>query len=655
MPALDFRVLGPLEVRRDGELLAIPAPRQRALLGLLLLNANVPVPQDQLIDGLWGEDAPPTARASLQNQVSALRKLLGRQTLERKPGGYVLHVEAGELDLERFERLLAEARHAESRERAAKLRSALALWRGPPLVEFPTEPFAQYEITRLEEERLTALEDRIDVDLELGEHVALVPELESLVDRFPLRERIWAQLMLALYRTARQADALATYRRAHRIFADELGVGPGLELRELQRAILVQEPALDDPEHRLGWTLERAAAILPGEPRERAESLYEYALALHRTGERRRGISTLEAAERLAVAAGEHGLAERARLYLSYLSIWTEGRSCLDHLAEAQEAARRFEERNDDDGLWLALQQQAQMLDNSGQADAALEVARRSLRLAEASGNPWRRAASRVAVAHALANGTTPVDEAIAWCESELADASAHEATPVWCLWFALVSLLAQDGRIDEARALGQQALARARREGRLFLVLHGMDQLAEAELVSGNLAEAETHLRAASAIEEPEDDRVVGPLHSAELACVLARSGEHASARQLAVAARATSLPDWLAGEVLWRRAMALVAAHDGRRDEAIQVSEEARARANASDWLTFRGQTAEEAAVVRRLVGDSAGESEALREALALYERKGNVVSVQRVREWLGGSDPGGRTRRRGAQQSK
>ena len=167
MAALDFRVLGPLEVRRDGQPIAIPAPRQRALLGLLLLHANEPVSQDELIDQLWGEDAPPTARASLQNQVHALRGLLGAATLERKHRGYVLHVEPGELDLERFERLVAQARGAEPREKARKLRAALALWRGPPLVEFPTEPFAQFEITRLEEERLTALEDRIDVDLAL--------------------------------------------------------------------------------------------------------------------------------------------------------------------------------------------------------------------------------------------------------------------------------------------------------------------------------------------------------------------------------------------------------------------------------------------------------------------------------------------------------
>ena len=151
MTALEFRVLGPLEVRRNGELVAIPAPRQRALLGLLLVRANEPVSQSELIDELWGEDAPPTARASLQNQVHALRRILGPEVLERQTAGYVMHVESEQLDLARFEGLVLEARGAGSRERAARLRKALSYWRGPALVELPDAPFSQNEINRLEE------------------------------------------------------------------------------------------------------------------------------------------------------------------------------------------------------------------------------------------------------------------------------------------------------------------------------------------------------------------------------------------------------------------------------------------------------------------------------------------------------------------------
>lgn len=197
------------------------------------------------------------------DQVYALRKLLGAETLERDARGYVIHVEPGELDLEHFERLVTEAHRCEPKERAAKLREALALWRGPPLVESPLEPFMQPEIARLEEARLTALESRVDAELALGLHGDLASELTTLVERYPLRERIWGQLMLALYRGGRQADALAVYRRAHHAFVDEVGVEPGVDLRELHRAILLQDSALDDSEHRIGWTLERAAAILP--------------------------------------------------------------------------------------------------------------------------------------------------------------------------------------------------------------------------------------------------------------------------------------------------------------------------------------------------------------------------------------------------------
>lgn len=531
MAALEFRVLGPLEVRRDGELVLLPALKQRALLGFLLLRANQPVPQDELIDQLWGEDAPPTARASLHNQVHALRKLLGPEVLERQPAGYVVHLEPEQLDLARFERLVAEARRAEPRERAAKLRDALSHWRGPPLVEFPSEPFAQDEVNRLEEERLAALEDRIDADLELGLIVDLVAELDALVTRHPLRERFWAQLMLALYRSGRQADALAAYRRAHQAFIGELGVEPGVVLRELQRAILMQDPALDGGDDRVGSMLERAAAILPKPAREQAESLYEYGVALLRTGERRRAISTLAAAERLAAAAGVPGVEERARLYRSYISIWTEGKSPLDHLADAERAARLFEDLGDNDGLWLALSQQAQMLHITGHPDASLDVAERCAQLAEKVGNRWQRARSRTGVALALADGSASVADALARCEAELDAAGTDEVSPsgVWC---ALILLYAEAGRVEDSRALAEKALTDARAAGMLWALLAVMDYRAAAEVALGNLDDAIAHLRGSLALCEAEDDRASGLIVAAELGRLLALTGEIGEAR---------------------------------------------------------------------------------------------------------------------------
>jgi class 3 adenylate cyclase len=216
----------------------------RALLAFLLLHANEPVSSDRLIDEVWGPTPPKTAGASLQNYVSRLRKAIGAELLLSQPAGYMLRVDPERFDLARFERLTAESRGAELRERAEKLRAALALWRGPALEDLAFEPFARDEVGRLEEARLSALEQRIDADLELGSAGELVGELEQLVGEQPLRERFRSQLMLALYRAGRQADALSAYQNARRVLMDELGLEPSEELRALQHAILEHDPSL---------------------------------------------------------------------------------------------------------------------------------------------------------------------------------------------------------------------------------------------------------------------------------------------------------------------------------------------------------------------------------------------------------------------------
>jgi DNA-binding SARP family transcriptional activator len=632
----NFRVLGPLEVRRDGQEIRVPAPKQRALLGLLLLHANEPLSPERLVDELWGEAPPPTARESLRNHVHALRRLLGPDVLERRTSGYVLHVEAGELDLAMFARLVAEARRAEPRERAAKLRSALALWRGPPLVEFPSEPFAQHEIARLEEERLSALEDRIEVDLELGQHAALVPELESLVQRYPLREAFWGQLMLALYRAGRQAEALAAYRRAHRKFVDELGLEPGVRLRDLQRAILVQDEAIDDREYRPGLTLERAAAILPAEPGQRAESLYEYGLALFRTGERWRGIATLESAARMALAVGDQRVEEWARLDLAYLSIWTGGTDATAFIDLAERAARRFEERGDAKGLSLALRRQYHVLPFDGRTDEAAAVALRAADLAAERGDTYEEAAALMNRAELLAEGTTPVPAAIAECERILDDGEQRGiwGTPPLPLRAlrALGVLYSQAGRPDDARSVLDRAIGRARDFGLVwFLIGLGADR-GWVELYAGDLNAAVEHLRSAYALVDTEQDFATKPETGARFACVLVRAGQADEAKALAQQARAESTGD-LFTEVVWRRALALVAARERRFDEALTLAAEARRHVEATDWLTVRGETLEDAALVHRLAGDVSGEADALAEALALYERKGNVSGVHRI----------------------
>jgi DNA-binding SARP family transcriptional activator len=242
---LEFRILGPLEVVANGDGdLPIAAQKQRALLALLLLHANEVVSTDRLVDGLWGSSPPKTATTSLQNTASQLRKLLGGDVLETEAPGYVLHVGDDQFDLSRFEGLVAAARGAEPGQRASLLRDALDLWRGDPLAELAFEPFADTEIRRLEELRLIVVEQWIEAELELGRHAELVRELERLVQRHPLRERLRGQLMLALYRAGRQADALQAYADARRALVDELGIEPSPALQQLHAAILRQEARL---------------------------------------------------------------------------------------------------------------------------------------------------------------------------------------------------------------------------------------------------------------------------------------------------------------------------------------------------------------------------------------------------------------------------
>ncbi len=247
----EFRILGPFEVYEGGQQLEVGVGKQRALLALLLLRADEVVSTDQLIDALWEERPPASALNSVHIYVSQLRKTLGNGHLETRGHGYLLALQPGQLDLDRFERLLGEGRallaQGEAGRAADALRAALALWRGPPLSDFASEPFAQDEIARLEELRLAAQEERIEADLALGRHAELVPELEAVVRQNPLRERLRAQLMLALYRSGRQAEALEAYQQARRMLAEELGLEPGRRLQELEGAILRQDARLDPP------------------------------------------------------------------------------------------------------------------------------------------------------------------------------------------------------------------------------------------------------------------------------------------------------------------------------------------------------------------------------------------------------------------------
>jgi DNA-binding SARP family transcriptional activator len=279
---VEFSILGPLKVHDGGRDLTPGRAKQRALLATLLLHRNEVVGSDRLVEALWGEAPPASAATALHGHVSALRKLLGAERIGTHAPGYRLRVDPGELDLARFESLVAAARSAGPEERSTRLREALALWRGDPLADLRDESSAQQELLRLAELKVAALEDRLDADLERGRHHELVGELEALVAAHPFRERLRGQLMLALYRCGRQADALHTFQDARRALVSELGIDPGPALQQLQRQILDQDPSLD-PQPRAPRVPERVelgeerklatvllagvdAAAAPGEP-----------------------------------------------------------------------------------------------------------------------------------------------------------------------------------------------------------------------------------------------------------------------------------------------------------------------------------------------------------------------------------------------------
>lgn len=254
---MEFRLLGPLEVVHRGRPVRLVRPKERAVLALLLLRANDLVSCDRLIDELWGERAPETARHTLEAYISRLRGIFagvgGSELIERRAGGYVIHVAPGQLDSERFERLLEEGEEALASGAAEhadeKLREALGLWRGEVLSDLVFEPLPAAEIARLDELRLVAIEAQVEAALALGRDGVLVAELHMLVSRYPLRERLRAQLMLALYRLGRQAEAIDVYVQGKELLAEQLGIDPDPDLQRLYAQILRHDATLVAPSH----------------------------------------------------------------------------------------------------------------------------------------------------------------------------------------------------------------------------------------------------------------------------------------------------------------------------------------------------------------------------------------------------------------------
>jgi DNA-binding SARP family transcriptional activator len=304
---MEFRILGPLEVAEGGVPVALGAPKQRALLAVLLLHTNEVVSAERLVDELWGEAPPARAAKLVQHYVSGLRKVLPTGVLLTRAPGYLLRVEPGQLDLIEFERLLEEAKRGAAEgeiARAADLyRHALSLWRGPALGDAALESHAAREAARLDDLRLAALVERMGLELELGRHADLAGELETLVERYPYQERLRGQLMLALYRSGRQAEALEAYHGTRRTLMDELGLEPSHELQRLERAILQQDPSLDLP----AAPRQVAQAAEPVEPRRKTVSVLAAVLTTPQNDTEAFGRTLAEAYAKLAGAAVYHG------------------------------------------------------------------------------------------------------------------------------------------------------------------------------------------------------------------------------------------------------------------------------------------------------------------------------------------------------------
>ena len=242
---MEFRVLGPLEVVEDGRVVPLGGRRQRVVLARLLVRANELVPTGTLIDEVWGDEPPEAVRNSLQSYVSHLRKALGDERIRSGSGGYMLTAEADEIDARRFDSLVDRGRTEAVTDPAAAAATfglALALWRGPAFADLTEELSLAGECARLEDLRVSAIEHKLAAEIAAGRHSAVIGELEALTGRHQFRERLWAQLMLALYRSGRQGDALATYRRARQVLAEELGIDPSPELQALHDEDLAPGP-----------------------------------------------------------------------------------------------------------------------------------------------------------------------------------------------------------------------------------------------------------------------------------------------------------------------------------------------------------------------------------------------------------------------------
>jgi DNA-binding SARP family transcriptional activator len=630
-------VLGPLGASMGGRPLPLGGRKRRTVLGVLLLRPNRLVAADSLVEAVWRGRPPPTASTSLQNHVRRLRIVLGPQRILFEPPGYVVRVDAGELDSLRFEALLERAAGKAGHTRAKLFREALGLWRGSVLADLDADDFARSEVARLEELRLTALEDRIEADLELGSALELVAELQALVHAYPLRERFLEQLMLVLYRSGRQADALAAYREARRRLLDDLGLDPSEALKRLERAILAHESPLS-PRARQEVPLsllQRAIELAPADYETRADLAYRLGVGLQRLGEREHAREALDEARHLARRVGARAIEARAELELSLQEYYGEGLQLHEHRERVERLVGEFEALRDGLGLGLALLARANARRDSGHVAAALRDYRRAANhTREAVGGSWPTGLILAVEGFTLHLGPTPVGEAIRRCEAILHEIDWGPPGPIG-VYAALGVLFAMRGDAGTGRSFAARAVTACEEYG-LAPLLEGsirpcaatVEELAGAEATA--IGMLQTAYDRVEAVKAPAGIGVVAP----RLARLLAAQGDANRALALAVRAEEVAAVGDLVARIDWLRARARARAAAGAGAAAVRDARRAVRGADATDWLPLRAEAYLDLAHALAAAGRMRDAVEAAERAAELYDEKGNVVGAARAR---------------------
>ena len=627
-------MLGPLEVKSRGHAVQIGSRLQRALLAALLLRRNTLLTTDELIDGLW-ERSPPTAHQSLLNHIGRLRRILPLAAIETVSLGYLLRTRPNEVDADRFLALRAASQQCDAPARAAVLRDAERLWRGRPLENVVLFGSLATDVDALDELRMTTVEGRMDAALEAGLHLELVSELEVLVAQNPERERLVEQLMVALYRSGRQADALGAYRAARRRLVEQLGLDPGEALVRLERAILAHDLPLSPRIRRNAppSLLTKTIELAPGTYEQKAEFAYRLGIALSLLAEHEHADEVLEEARDRAEIADAREIALRAQLALDFERI-PRGRIDIPAaLDRAECAVREFRLLADDLGSAVALLATARLHRDLGQTERSLSDLRRAaVHSTRAAGTSWPTRLIFAVEAEVLFLGATPTIEAIERCSTILDSVTWGPPGP-YGVYASLGMLHAMRGEFAAARSHLHHAAAACEEYG-LQVPRIAIGQLeAVVEEQAGDLDAAESVVRSARAQLATADPAQASSLNGAHarLLALLGRGDEALATARAGLA----SMPVHLVDRTELLRGHALALSATGDTAAAVARAADAVQEVEATDLLAVRAESLLDLARVQASAGLNQAANRSRRRARTLFKRKGHLVGVKRTED--------------------